>query len=447
MRFLCLTREKEIGASCHVVEMEGRRWMLDAGLHPQLEGPEALPLLKAAGNAPLEAVFLTHAHLDHLGALPVVVKRWGARVVMSAPTATLTPVLLRNSVSIMEKRVEEDGGPPPLYGRKDVRAVEELVDVQPVGERVEEEGWAFELREAGHILGSASVLLECAGRRVLYTSDINLRDQTLMRRADLEGMRADVLIMETTRGATQDAADFSRERELERFAEALNRTWDRGGVTLVPVFALGKTQEVLMACYLMMESGALERVPIHIGGLSTALTEIYDGWAESPGRQHRGFELLSQIRPQTLNGRSRDLERPVPRHLYLLSSGMMTAGTSSFVMARSVLPREQDGIFFVGYCDPISPAGVLKATPRGGRAVLDEREGEQVVNCEVGAFDLTAHALRQDLVEFAVKVNPKCVVLVHGDVPALEWFEGELSRRLPLARVVVPEPGQWVDLG
>jgi len=446
VRFLSLTRAKEIGASCYILEAAGRRWMFDSGLHPQLEGEEALPLLTQVSDEPLEAVFLTHAHLDHLGALPLVAKRWRCRVIMSAPTAMLAPVLLRNSVSIMERSFEENNGPAPLYRKKDLRLVEKYMDVQPLRVRVQEKGWAFELRDAGHVLGSTSVLLECAGRKVLYTSDINLRDQTLMRVADLQGVNVDVLIMETTRGATEDQADFSRQRELEKFAEALNRTWDRGGVTLVPVFALGKTQELLMACHLMMESKMLKRVPIHIGMLSMVLTEIYDACASQCERHFRGFRLLKEIRPQTLDGRSRDLERPLTRHLYLLSSGMMTVGTSSFVMARSILQREKDGIFFVGYCDPISPAGILKATPRGGKAVLAEHEEEQQVNCEVGAFDLTAHALRGDLLEFAVKLQPRFIVLVHGEVPALEWFARELSQRLPNTKVIVPEPGQWVEL-
>ena len=420
--------------------------MLDAGLHPAHEGEEATPLLRRAGPEPLEAVFLTHAHLDHLGALPLVTRRWNSRVIVSAPTATLCPVLLRNSVSIMHKRAEEEDGPPALYSRRDLKAVERALDVQPVGEKVGERGWSFELRDAGHILGSTSVVIEHAGQRVLYTSDINLRDQTLMRAADLADVRADVLVLETTRGATPDTPEFSRDAELRRLAESLNRVWERGGVTLVPVFALGKTQELLMAAHLLMNEGVLENVPLRIGGLSTALTEIYDAWADLPGRNHRGFELLRELRVTPVNGDTGDFDRPRPRHLYLVSAGMLTEKTGSNVMAQKILPREQDAIFFVGYCAPESPAGRLKATARGERVTLDEQAGSQPVNCEVASFDLTAHALREELLSLVGRVGARHVVLVHGDEPALGWFAGEISKRYPEVRVTIPPPGEWVEL-
>lgn len=420
--------------------------MFDAGLHPGHEGEEATPWLRRAGSEPLEAVFLTHAHLDHLGALPLVTRRWNTRVIMSAPTATLCPTLLRNSISIMQKSHEQEGGPVPLYTRRDLKALERSIDVQPVGEVVREQGWCFELRDAGHILGSTSVLLEHGAQRVLYTSDINLRDQTLMRAALLHDLRADVLVMECTRGATPDAPQFTREAELSRLAASLNTVWDRGGVTLLPVFALGKTQEVMMALHLLMCQGMLPQVPFRIGGLSEALTEIYDSWANLPGRNHSGFELLRELRVTPVNGETGDFERPRPRHLYLVSAGMLTEKTGSNLMAQSILPREQDAIFFVGYCDPESPGGRLKATPRGERVTLDDEKGPQPVNCEVASFDLTAHALREDLMGLVASVSPKHVVLVHGDPPALEWFRAEISSRYPGIRVTIPPPGEWVDL-
>jgi len=139
--------------------------------------------------------------------------------------------------------------------------------------------------------------------------------------------------------------------------------------------------------------------------------------------------MLETIAPQVMDGRrARDFS-PKRGHIYLISSGMMTENTLSNIFAQEFLAHERHSIFFVGYCDPDSPAGRLRATPPGKEVTLNNQYGPQPVRCRVEHFDFTAHAQREDLADYIVETNPRVCVLVHGDRPALDWFKQELATR------------------
>jgi Cft2 family RNA processing exonuclease len=125
---------------------------------------------------------------------------------------------------------------------------------------------------------------------------------------------------------------------------------------------------------------------------------------------------------------------------------MMTENTLSNIFAQQFLAHERHSIFFVGYCDPLSPAGLLQATPRGGSVTLNSAFGAQPVRCRVEHFDFTAHAQRDDLLSYILEVKPRACVLVHGDPPALAWFQKELAAQAPDINVIVPPPGEGIEL-
>jgi Cft2 family RNA processing exonuclease len=255
-----------------------------------------------------------------------------------------------------------------------------------------------------------------------------------------------VMITETTRCAQARPEGFSREGEIERLAVAIEETFAQGGAVLMPVFAMGKTQELLAQLHFFQRQRRLPETPIYIGGLGRSFTEIYDRLAARTRRQHQRLQLLETIRPQVMDGRrARDFS-PKRGHIYLISSGMMTENTLSNIFAQEFLAHERHSIFFVGYCDPDSPAGRLRATPRGGEVVLNAQYGAQPVRCRVQHFDFTAHAQRDDLANYIVETNPRTCVLVHGDRTALDWFRQELARRAPAMRIVIPAPGEPMEL-
>jgi Cft2 family RNA processing exonuclease len=119
---------------------------------------------------------------------------------------------------------------------------------------------------------------------------------------------------------------------------------------------------------------------------------------------------------------------------------------TSNVFAQEFLAHDRHSVFFVGYCDPESPAGKLRATKRGDPVTLNAAYGPQPVRCRVEHFDFTAHAQREDLLQYVLDVRPRVCVLVHGDAPALAWFQQELALQAPDMKVVVPPPGEGIEL-
>jgi len=214
----------------------------------------------------------------------------------------------------------------------------------------------------------------------------------------------------------------------------------------MPVFAMGKTQELLAQLHFFQKMRRLPETPIYIGGLGRTFCEIYDRLAGRSRRKHSKLSLLDDIQPQVMDGRRAREFSPKKGHIYLISSGMMTENTLSNIFAQEFLAHDRHSIFFVGYCDPDSPAGRLRATKRGDAVTLNAAYGAQPVRCRVEHFDFTAHAQREDLLAYILDVKPRVCVLVHGDAPALAWFQRELAARAPGMKVVLPTPGEGIEL-
>jgi Cft2 family RNA processing exonuclease len=163
-------------------------------------------------------------------------------------------------------------------------------------------------------------------------------------------------------------------------------------------------------------------------------------------RQLPRLQLMREAAPFILNdGTIRDAPLRA-RHAYTLSSGMMIPNTLSNVFARRLIETPQHAIFFVGYASPESPAGVLRDTGRGGEVALDSTKPPQRIQCQIEEFQFSAHATRESLVDYAKRIAPSKIVLVHGDPPAVEWMRATLSAELPGSEVIVPQPGVELEL-
>ena len=458
MKFINLTRRTEIGANSYYLEAAGQRLVLDSGMHPKLEGDEALPNFRAMGDQKLDAIVLSHAHLDHSGTLPLLMQRQpDACIFMTEATAEISSALLHNSVNVMTRQREELGLVmyPLFTHRQTDRATDRWRSCplrQPFtleGERARrenEEGITVEFVDAGHVLGAAGVILRAEGRTIFYTGDVNFDDQTVTAGAVFPETGVDVLVIETTRGDSPTPEGFTRADEERRLAEAIDRAFRAGGCILMPVFALGKTQEVLGMIYKFRREKLLGEFPVYIGGLSVKISEIYDRRALTTRRLLPRLQLLEEVAPFVLNGQSIHDSPARPGRIYALSSGMMTPKTLSNIFARRIVENPQHYIFFVGYADPESPAGLLRAAKPGDLVTLDPDEPPHRVACHIEQFQFSAHASRESIVAYATKLAPKQIVLVHGDVPAVEWTRAQLAAALPEAEVIVPTPGVELEL-
>ena len=458
MKFINLTKRTEIGANSYYLEMGRNRVVLDSGMHPKDTGEDALPLFKAIADREIEAILISHAHQDHIGTLALAMRRFpGARVFMTDTTAEVGSVLLHNSVNVMTRQREEIGEMSyPLFTHREIDRASERWRSCPLrqqisiaGERAprrDKDALTFEFFDAGHVLGSTGVMLRAQGQTVFYTGDVNFDDQTIMQAAGFPQEKIDVLIMECTRGDHAKPDGWTRASEEQRLAEALRAAFERDACVLIPVFALGKTQEILAMLYKFRRQRLLAEFPIYIGGLSSKFTDIYDRRAHTTRRQLARLKLMREVAPFILND---ETVRDAPvrgGRVYVLSSGMMIPKTLSNIFARRIIENPQHSIFFVGYANPESPAGLLRGTDTGGEMALNPDKPPQRIRCSIEQFQFSAHATRESLVAYAKKISPKKILLVHGDSPAVEWMRGILSKELPGLEVIVPTPGVGLEL-
>jgi Cft2 family RNA processing exonuclease len=457
MQFLNLTRNVEIGANCYALTLAGHTLILDSGMHPKREGEHALPnLALLRGRAPAEAIFLSHAHHDHIGSLPILT-RWhpDAPVFTTEATAVLGEIMLHNSVNVMSRQREENGLTEyPLFTHREVDVSVNQWRRVPLhraftleGDRaIGDEEVTFEFFDAGHVLGAAGILFKAEGRKVFYTGDVNFDDQTISRAARFPEEGVDVLIIETTRGDYATPPDFTRANEEIRLAQSITAAFARGGAVVMPLFALGKTQELLVMLNAFRRRGQIPNCPIYIGGLGAKLTEAYDSLAHSSPRLRPEMQILDTTAPFVLAGRGAHDAPIKPGRIYALSSGMMTEKTLSHTFAQRILSSPEHSLFFVGYADPESPAGRIRSAAPGAALELDAGLGSRPVRCAVEQFSFSGHAPRERIVEYIRKLNPKKVVLIHGDPPAVAWFQETLKTVIPASEIVCPTPGVALEI-
>src|SRR2546428_9782842 len=192
---------------------------------------------------------------------------------------------------------------------------------------------------------------------LFYTGDVCFHDQTILRKARFEDVKADVLIMETTRGNRALPPGFTREGEIERLSQALHRALERKASVLIPTFALGRTQEILALLAILMREGKLQRQPIYIGGLGRVFTEIYDLESHRTHRQYPNLQLHEALNLIVLDqGQAQNMKLGGGR-IFVITAGMMSENTAAHEFALSMIGDEAQAVFFVGYNDSRTTRG------------------------------------------------------------------------------------------
>ena len=261
MEFWNLTRDVEIGANCYLLRTKGKSIILDSGMHPKKEGLAATPNFQLIPDDKVDYILITHAHQDHVGTLPYLTRREPhARVLMTEPTTRIADVMLHNSVNVMLMQKEEHDIPNyPLFTHRGVEFSRQSWQSCSTGRRYDlgEERHnevSCEFFHSGHILGASGVTIRAEGKTIFYTGDVNFENQTLIRGAIFPEGSVDVLVMETTRGDSETPLGYTRASEEERLLRAIREAFGRGGSVTIPLFALGKTQELLAMFWRMIEA-------------------------------------------------------------------------------------------------------------------------------------------------------------------------------------------------
>ena len=431
---------------------------MDAGVHPKREGRESLPLYDLVKGQELDAIAISHCHHDHVGSLPVALRYFPqAHVLMTELSYFLVERVLHNSVNVMKRQRDECGIKEyPLFSHDEVDEIEPLFQGFKYNREID---WAafqkiktgfpsptLEFYDAGHALGSAGLMVRAQKETLFYTGDVCFHDQTIQKAARFEDVKADVLLMETTRGNRMLPPGFNRASEVERLTRSIERALERRGSVLIPTFALGRTQEILALLALLMGQGRLKPQPIYIGGLGRVFTEIYDLESHRTHRQYPNLQLHEALNLVVLEQGQAEKMRLAGGRIFVITAGMMSENTASHNLALRMAGDESHSIFFVGYTDPDTPGGRLRAARHGETLLFSPSGGQLTRLCQIDDFDLTAHANREELLEFVGQVEPHTVLLGHGDEEARNWFQQQINARFPKIKVLEPKPGETVEV-
>jgi len=441
-----LNRQGGIGANSHFIEFGQWKTVVDVGLHPKFVGNEALPDFKKMPDDSLNVIMVTHAHLDHLGALPALARRHpDAKILMTTGTATIAPRMLRNSVQVMKMQRAELNIPEyPLYTTHEIQAIADRITpvdfMRPYNIGIGEDGLEVEFFPSGHIPGAASIRLTHEGRTILITGDIQFEHQYILDGAYTPKLKPDLLITETTRGDTRHALG-SREYIIKHLLNNIKTTLDRGGSCLIPVFALGRMQEMLATLRVALYDAKIPPCQIFCSGLGMDIVNYFDLLSRQHGLLRFDRSIISDLNVRRPSRNIKPGKPPQEKGIYLLSSGMLIENTPSYNLAASLINDPESAICFVGYCDPDTPGGQLKECKPGDKFYFKTLNFETTIKAEIHNYDLTGHADRDELVDYAKKQNPANILLTHGDPKARDWFQENLTADIPNTTVHNPGPG------
>jgi Cft2 family RNA processing exonuclease len=433
-----------MGANCCLVEIGPFKLVIDCGINPKELGLKATPNLNLLDGQNLDLAILTHCHLDHLGALPLLLKHVpDVEILMSLPSQMLYQRMLRNSVNVMQRQPEEHYIPEyPLYSYEDIDRLANHVHPILYGKTklLEKQGEVLEvtLYSSGHVVGAAAIELVYKHRRIFFTGDVLFEQQSILQGAKFPNHSFDTLVMETTRGATEADPYYNRNEEVKKLIETVGNTLKSGGSVLIPVFALGRMQEILNLLHRARLRGEIPDTPVFSSGLGMELADYIDKITKRTELCTFSTKVIREMRVKPVKNLRPGKRVPIPG-LYVCSSGMMVQHTPSWRVAASLLPYHENLVCFVGYCDPDTPGGQLLKTKPGENFLFEALNLDLPLRARIRRFDLSGHANREELMSLAIRCDPRSVVLTHGDPEAREWFEKSLANSVKPPQVTIPK--------
>lgn len=447
----------EIGANSCYLNINGHGMVIDAGLHPRRRDRAALPEVELLGDRPVHSFVLTHAHTDHLGGFPYMLKSLPhARMLTTRPTRDLVEIMLRNTIKLfnLDPTVQLPIGALEYYTPSMLDKFPVVFDSVLYGEamtletdnthletsshRTAPKDLKLTFHDAGHIIGSAGVLIEAEGAAIMHTGDVKFSPQALLKGASLPRHHLDCLIIECTNGAEEHPHSY--EEEKTRLADFINHISNQNGSVLLPTFALGKTQEVLKIVHELIQAGRIPKLPIYTGGMSKRITKIYDRYADVVPRKEPGFLLksipLTYVKYETMmNGKF--FNEP---SIVIISSGMLNEGSPSYQLAQRWMTMRNFGIGVMGYQDSSTPGYALLHSERDVEFTMANKTVTRA--CELERFRFSAHARRDELLDYIFATKPKHLFLVHGDPAATESMRSAVEANFPDINITIPQHGK-----
>lgn len=405
MEVKVLGAANEVGRSGFLVNCNGTNLLLDYGvLFGKRGSPPEYPLHVKPKD--LDAIIITHAHLDHSGNVPSLFVSGNTDVYATPPTFDLTRLLIEDML-----KITKDAQP---FGQPELNNM--MRNAKEIGfrQKITKGNATFELRETGHVIGGGSVLVESQKKRLFYTGDIKTHGSRMLREADLDIGDIDLLIIESTYSQTEQKPRKESEKELIEFA---NEVMDRKGVLFIPSFSVERSQE--MACILRSSNF---KHKIIMDGMALKVNEIMFNHPEYL-RDPKVFAdaINESVAIRDHEKRKHALEEPC---VVISPAGMLVGGNATYYL-QELSFNSNNGIALVSYQGEGTPGKKLLDTGKVSTRGKDLR-----VAAEVKQFEFSGHADRNELFEIIEKIkgNPK-VLTVHGDSESCKKFAQEIHEK------------------
>ena len=253
------------------------------------------------------------------------------------------------------------------------------------------------------------------------------------------------MILETTYGSTDSLTLHDWNKEADRLASSINKIFNAGGSVLIPVFSLGKTQEMLKTLWDLILKGKLANADIYTGGLGKKINRVYDYNRYVVNMNDPEFELNSipQKNLYEIEDPNDFFKSPC---IVLASSGMMIEGTPSYKLAKRWIKQKNCAIFTVGYMEESTPGYKFANASMGDKIKLSEFEKEEEIKCIIEKFRFTAHSKREDLIDIVRRFKPESVILVHGNPMQLIGLVSSILKEFKTTKVYKAEIGKELML-
>ena len=398
----------EVGRSGFLVNCNGTNLLLDYGVLFGRRGtPPGYPLHVKPKD--IDAIIITHAHLDHSGNVPSLFVSGNTDVYATPPTFDLSKLLIEDML-----KIEKNSHPFDLPELNNM-----MKNAKEIGfkQKVTKGNATFEFRESGHVIGGSTVLVESEKKRLFYTGDIKTNGSRMLREADFDIGEIDLLITESTYSQTEQKPRRESEKELIEFA---NEVMDRKGTLFIPSFSVERSQE--MACILKSVNF---KHKIIMDGMALKVNEImfrHPEYLRDPKVFADAINDAVAIREHS--ERKRAMEEPC---VVISPAGMLVGGNAVFYLQQLAFD-DKNGIALVSYQGDGTPGRKLLETGK-----VSTRGKDMNVKAEVKQFEFSGHADRNELFDMikSIKGNPK-VLTVHGDSESCDRFAQEIHEKFGL---------------
>jgi len=419
MKIEILGAAGEIGRSAIKIDTGNSKLLLDYGVSLHKDEPK-FPL--PVSTRELNAILLTHAHLDHSGGIPLLYASSKPKLLTTKLTGEITNLLIKDLLKISSYYIP--------YEFLELNSMLKSIEPITIGDKLKIKDTCIHVLNAGHIPGSTMFLIETEGKKILYTGDFNTIDTKMLHGAQINFSNIDAIIME----GTYATVDHEERSVVENnFINSINETIRNGGTVVIPAFSVGRSQEVL--CILHCND---VKSDIFIDGMAKNASTIFLNFAE----YFRDYKLLSNALKRATwvdrwSERRKICKKP---GVIIAPAGMLKGGIVRFYV-KKLAKDEKNSIFLVSHQIEDTPGALLI---KKGEYNFGRKIGK--VNAKVKYFDFSSHCGNKELLNTIRSTKPKKVILVHGEKSKLCSFEKILKEEKLVEEVLIPEAGEEIHI-